>query len=59
MSFRLRCADFLNPECAEEITGENADEVMQKASLHAADVHEDVEMTPELAESARAKMIIS
>ena len=56
--FHLKCADFLHPECAEEITGESGDEVMQKYRRHAADVHEDMEMTPERAEAAQARMII-
>jgi predicted small metal-binding protein len=59
MPFSLKCADFLSPECTEEITGENADEVMQKMSLHAADVHQDTEMTPERREAAAERMLWS
>jgi predicted small metal-binding protein len=57
MSFKLKCADFLSPECTEEITGANADEVMQKMSLHAANVHQDTEMTPERREAAQERML--
>ncbi len=52
MAYTLKCSDFLSLECAEEITGESAEEVLQRAKMHAAEVHGDLNLTPDEIENA-------
>jgi predicted small metal-binding protein len=58
MTYVLKCADFLSLECAEEITGESADEVLEKAKLHAAEVHGDINLTPDRIENAQYRTLV-
>lgn len=58
MPYHLKCADFLSLECAEELTGESAEEVLQKAKLHAAEVHGHINLTPDQIDNAQYRTLV-
>ena len=58
MTYSLRCTDFLSLECAEEITGESAEEVLQRAKLHAAEVHGVINLTTDQVDNAQYRTLV-
>ena len=56
MSVTLKCAD-LGAECPAAFTTPEVDELMEHVALHAQRVHPDLELTPELVETAKGLIV--
>jgi len=48
----LKCRD-VGVECDFEAHGESESEILQKAAVHAQECHQDITLTPELAEKIK------